>query len=31
MLKQEEIILMIGNKGIEDERIDSVMMYGSFT
>jgi lincosamide nucleotidyltransferase len=31
MLKQEEMILMIREKAIKDERIDSVLMYGSFT
>ncbi len=31
MLKQEEMILMIRDKGIKDERIDSILMYGSFT
>jgi len=31
MLKQEEIILMIKEKGMKDETIDAIMMYGSFT
>lgn len=31
MLKQEEMILLIRDKGIKDERIDSILMYGSFT
>lgn len=31
MLKQEELILMIKEKGMKDEKIDSIMMYGSFT
>lgn len=31
MLKQEEMILMIREKGVKDERIDSILMYGSFT
>lgn len=31
MLKQEEMILMIRDKGIRDKRIDSILMYGSFT
>ena len=31
MLKQEEMILMIRDKGIKDEKIDAILMYGSFT